>query len=157
MSTQLITEDCGGRHVWWGRRSKGWQQSGRGNNTIKYEVSAYYGSDTGPGNNRVARYSRVPAALDLSLAGGGSDNVHVTVNRNVIKLNKFNLFILSLREVRRDNDWVLLVAKGLRQQRYQVQLWWGPLTRKLFCFRSASVMGTRASWNYKIKAILFFP
>lgn len=80
MSTQLITEDCGGReggmilcevrYVWRGRRSKSWQQSGRGNRTIKYEVSAYNGSDTGPGNNRVARYSRVPAVVDLSLAGG---------------------------------------------------------------------------------------
>lgn len=62
-----------------------------------------------PGNNRVGRYSRVPAVVDLSLAGGLRQrtlrtNLHVTVNRNVIKLNIFNLFILSLREVRRDND-----------------------------------------------------
>lgn len=56
MSTQLITEDGGGmilcdrevKYVWRGRRSKSWQQSGRGNNTIKYEVSAAHGSDTGP-------------------------------------------------------------------------------------------------------------
>lgn len=60
---------CEVKYVWRGRRSKSWQQSGRGNNTIKYEVSAYYyGSDTGPGNNRVGRYSRVPAVIDLSLS-----------------------------------------------------------------------------------------
>lgn len=98
---------CEVKYVWRGRRSKSWQQSGRGNNTIKYEVSAYYGSDTGPGNNRVGRYSRVPAVVDLSLAGGlrqRTTYLHVTVNRDVIVLNKFNVFLLSLREVRRDND-----------------------------------------------------